>query len=1060
MDGEESPQWHCENRGIDGADQHGLKQGEKGRIVSSTSQSDKSRVKDLLKEVSAGQHEKRKRGRPRKKVDDLASRPVGLIGRAMERGGARRASVRQGKPLRRFAVDVSTSDQELAVMDEDEDQKEDKWNAKNKRNMRHWDKGKTKRRKTEKEDTDPSFGPRADTNSKKTADDDSYSEASSFLLQYPTILFILLFYWYPHLSEADFLTKCPVCRRNCNCKACLRMIGIAKPPEKAMKDADKLKFYCHILHLLLPWLKEFIQEQNAERDIEAMIQGSVSTEIKLQRTECDKDERILCNVCKTSIIDFHRSCPTCLYDLCLNCCRELRESCFPGGLGKIILPYQDRGNEYIHGSIPRFKNKLRESSLTMKASSAVHQTPLIEWKAKKDGSIPCPPKDIGGCGSSVLELRCVFQENYLSALEEKAEAIINSPASDCLGNSVPCSCFNATGQINSSSGLLQKAACRKESNDNYVYCPTASDVQHGELDHFQKHWLDGQPVIVRDVLELTSGLSWEPMVMWRALREKKLSEKAPERLTVKAIDCLDWCEVEINIHQFFTGYTEGRKHKNGWPEMLKLKDWPPANSFEERLPRHGAEFLTALPFPEYTNPTCGPLNLAAKLPKDVLKPDLGPKTYIAYGLPEELIRGDSVTKLHCDMSDAVNVLTHTAEATLSQDQLSKIEMLKKKHLKQDITEKLYAAHEDSIDEVMPAPSEDCDTKEASDQNTAIKLRKGHEHGIFMEKNAADDGKKGGRVPRPGDMLCNIVNNLGEMRSEVKAIVCSNQSQLANSRVDGELGGSVGEITGIDICKEPDETVEIKDPNKNEGMKSSISSQVNRATLASITARTKTDDVDGCEVHDIVYSGIATKILEGIPEECDKVIELENPKSGTETTIIEGDDRCDEKSAKADNILEQKISDGGALWDIFRREDVVKLQEYLKKHCKEFRHVHCSPVEQVIHPIHDQSFYLTTEHKRKLKAEYGIEPWTFEQKLGEAIFIPAGCPHQVRNLKSCIKVALDFVSPENVRECIRLTEEFRTLPDEHRAKEDKLGVKKMALFAMNQVVKELEDLKFQ
>ena len=29
---------------------------------------------------------------------------------------------------------------------------------------------------------------------------------------------------------------------------------------------------------------------------------------------------------------------------------------------------------------------------------------------------------------------------------------------------------------------------------------------------------------------------------------------------------------------------------------------------------------------------------------------------------------------------------------------------------------------------------------------------------------------------------------------------------------------------------------------------------------------------------------------------------------------------------------------------------------------------------------------------------GVEPWTFEQRRGEAIFIPAGCPHQVRNLK--------------------------------------------------------------
>lgn len=29
---------------------------------------------------------------------------------------------------------------------------------------------------------------------------------------------------------------------------------------------------------------------------------------------------------------------------------------------------------------------------------------------------------------------------------------------------------------------------------------------------------------------------------------------------------------------------------------------------------------------------------------------------------------------------------------------------------------------------------------------------------------------------------------------------------------------------------------------------------------------------------------------------------------------------------------------------------------------------------------------------------GIEPWTFVQKLGEAVLIPAGCPHQVRNIK--------------------------------------------------------------
>ena len=35
--------------------------------------------------------------------------------------------------------------------------------------------------------------------------------------------------------------------------------------------------------------------------------------------------------------------------------------------------------------------------------------------------------------------------------------------------------------------------------------------------------------------------------------------------------------------------------------------------------------------------------------------------------------------------------------------------------------------------------------------------------------------------------------------------------------------------------------------------------------------------------------------------------------------------------------------------------------------------------------------------------------------------------------------MDFVSPENILECARLAEDFRNLPQNHGAKEDKLEV---------------------
>ncbi|XP_068652803.1 lysine-specific demethylase JMJ27-like [Aristolochia californica] len=766
--------------------------------------------------------------------------------------------------------------------------------------------------------------------------------------------------WYPLMSEAAIAECCPFCRGNCNCKSCLRIV-MDKEKKRRCQHGNEIvsmdeeqkheekRYAYHLIHVLLPFLKQLNQDQAIEKELEAKIRGVLPSEIEVKETNIATDERIYCDRCKTSIIDFHRSCPRCLYDLCLTCCQEIRQIKQQGYIGSSVLHVGDETTMPVPDPNNLSDKKYEVSDMNLpKIVATMKLGPLAEWPANANGSICCPPQNLGGCGEGLLELECLFPPDRVQELEKKAEEIMESREFAPLFPSVSnkCSCFSMDGKIVSDHKNRRQSASRDNSDDNYLYCPSAGDIKEGDLGHFHMHWVKGEPVIVRDVLDFTSGLSWEPMVMWRAFREKKDSRTGLECLSVKALDCRDWCEVDINIHQFFKGYTEGLINRDHGPQMLKLRDWPPSNLFEERLPRHGAEFISALPYPEYTNPKTGILNLAVKLPKKSLKPDLGPKTYIAYGIAQERGVGDSVTKLHCDMSDAVNLLTHTAKIHLQTDPLS------------------------------------------------------HSQQQKMEPVEGNSMKQDGVRKR------------------------------------GRPSGSRKEM----ISKELLGSTSVTNPNeKPEGSRTMEDGASAFSTCESLSNNTvETFDVEQAErgVSDFVAQEKFDVGFNNVIGNSENLMVSQETNEGT--TVLRGE-------------LEPGPMDGGALWDIFRREDVDQLQKYLKEHHKEFRHILREPVEKVVHPIHDQTFYLTEDHKRKLKQEFGIEPWTFVQGLGEAVFIPAGCPHQVRNLKSCIKVALDFVSPENVHQCFRLTEEFRLLPHDHHSKEDKLEVKKMTVHAINHAV---------
>ncbi|KAF8632013.1 hypothetical protein AX17_004956 [Amanita inopinata Kibby_2008] len=131
------------------------------------------------------------------------------------------------------------------------------------------------------------------------------------------------------------------------------------------------------------------------------------------------------------------------------------------------------------------------------------------------------------------------------------------------------------------------------------------------------------------------------------------------------------------------------------------------------------------------------------------------------------------------------------------------------------------------------------------------------------------------------------------------------------------------------------------------------------------------------------------------------------------------------------------SPGCAAWDLFRPEDSDKLRGFLRGRVQGIG---------IQDPIHSQQTYLDEVLLKELWETCGVKSYRLYQRPGEAIFIPAGCAHQVANLSDCIKVAIDFVSPDNVSRCEQLTQEFREQNQGLKWKEDVLQLRTMMWFA--------------
>lgn len=209
------------------------------------------------------------------------------------------------------------------------------------------------------------------------------------------------------------------------------------------------------------------------------------------------------------------------------------------------MQYINPGMAYMHGkkTFSPSSTSSGTSCTSAETEDIYHAKAESEWKIDEHGRIFCPPETMGGCGQGVLVLKQVLPDNWVLNMLAKAEQLYELYKLKDMPNIEQwCSCSNLSYD-NIAKEKFIKAASRDNSNDNYLYSPSAVDIQAGDLKHFQAHWSKGEPVIVSNVLNTTFGLSWEPEVISRAIQEMK-----SQPVDVIALNCFDWCEVIVILN--------------------------------------------------------------------------------------------------------------------------------------------------------------------------------------------------------------------------------------------------------------------------------------------------------------------------------------------------------------------------------------------------------------------------------------------------------------------------------------------------------------------------------
>ncbi|KAJ2364974.1 hypothetical protein H4S01_003495 [Coemansia sp. RSA 2610] len=346
--------------------------------------------------------------------------------------------------------------------------------------------------------------------------------------------------------------------------------------------------------------------------------------------------RQFCDACQTSILSTYFSCSMCGQELCPRCFSEWDDS----GTEVRVVGYS---------SMSAYNKRTRLSSCK---------------RIARAGTVK-----VAACHKRQQFIRVSqFVREDIERVREKAERVL---AQEHISPTIDCGGVLSADELGGFHAKIQRICERTR----HTYTHEAWElpvvyVEAGELStaEFSRLWRRGIVVVIRGLLQALDSTLWKPDWWIRNFGYEMVNVLDCNR---NAAPVGEW--PLRDFYRLFDGedsnahmFDEDMETASNWAEhkervadsILKLKDWPPAEDFQTRLPDHFARFMDALPFPEYTQRD-GKFNLANQLPSEFVPPDLGPKMYCAYGSSDGE-GGVGTTNLHCDMADAVNIMAYAS----------------------------------------------------------------------------------------------------------------------------------------------------------------------------------------------------------------------------------------------------------------------------------------------------------------------------------------------------------------------------------------------------------------